>query len=93
MLRMLDLQAIDINKTFIVIDKTKINNNMILEYIGIDSFGEKNHLSHKFRYSYNPNLRIYHVYYPISCQECYMLQPIVLPFDVTSIINMYLINE
>ena len=90
MIRMLDLKTIDINKTFIVIDKTKSNNNMILEYIGIDGFGENGHLTHKFRYSYNSKMHIYNVYYPISCQEYYMLLPIVLPFDITTIINMYL---
>jgi len=87
---MLDLQSTDINKIFIVIDKIISNNNMILEYIGIDGFGENRHLSHKFRYSYTGNLNVYHVYYPHNCQEYYMLQQISLPFDITSMINQYL---
>ena len=87
---MLDLQTIDVNKKFIVIDKTNLNDNMILEYVGIDGFGENSHLTHKFRYSYNDKMDIYHVYYPIRGQECYILQPIYLPFDITTMINQFL---
>lgn len=90
MMQMLDLQSIDIHNLFIVIDKTKSNDIMIQEYIGIDGFGENSNLTHKFRYSYNSYLHIYHVYYPHNSQECYMLHPIRLPFDITTIINQYL---
>ena len=90
MIRMIELQPSDINKIFIVIDKTRSDHNLILEYVGIDGFGENSHLTHKFRYSYTRNLDVYHVYYPRNCQECYMLQPISLPFDITSMINQYL---
>lgn len=88
MIRMMDLQVTDLYKTFIVID-TRKNKNMILEYIGIDDNSES---SLKFRYCYE-NLNIYNVYYPIDCQERYILQPIILPFDITSMINTYLYND
>ena len=88
MIRMMDLQATDLYKTFIVID-TRKNKNMILEYIGIDDNHES---SLKFRYCYNVK-NIYNVYYPIDCQERYILQPIILPFDITSMINTYLYND
>ena len=90
MMRMLELQSTDIHDLFIVMDKTKSDNIMILEYVGIDGFGENSHLTHKFRYSYNSDLHIYHVYYSRNSQECYILQPIALPFDITTIINQYL---
>jgi len=92
-MKMLDLLSIDINKIFIVINKKNLNDNMILEYIGIDGFGENSHLTHKFRYSYHSNMHINSVYYPISCQECYMLQSITLPFDITTIINAFLYTK
>jgi hypothetical protein len=84
---MIDLQETDITKTYIVIDTNNLKDNMILEYVGIDDW-DKSNLTHKFRYSYE-RMRIYHVYYPI-CQERYILQPIILPFDTTSIINEYI---
>lgn len=90
MMRMLELQSTDKHNLFIVIDKTKSDDIMIQEYVGIDGFGENSHLTHKFCYSYNSYLNMYHVYYPHNCQECYMLQPIALPFDITTIINQYL---
>ena len=89
----MDLQATDLYKTFIVID-TRKHKNMILEYIGIDDNPPSNsNASLKFRYCYNVNSNIYNVYYPIDCQERYMLQPIILPFDVTYMINTYLYND
>jgi hypothetical protein len=91
---MMDLQATDLHKTFIVID-TRKNKNMILEYIGIDNNppASSSSTSLKFRYCYNVNSNIYNVYYPIDCQERYMLQPIMLPFDITSMINTYLYDR
>ena len=80
----------DMNKIFIVVDKSSNTNHIISEYVGIDSFGENSHLTHKFNVSYNFSFNIYANYYPINCQSNFYLCLIDLPFDVTCLINQFL---
>jgi hypothetical protein len=89
MTKMIDLYSNDINNIFIIIDK-KRKTSVISEYIGIDGYGENSYLTHKFRISYTEKFDIFYNYYPIGCQENFMIYRINLPFDITSNINQFL---
>ena len=86
MKEMTEINKKDINKIFILVDKTRPNENIIAEYNGISIYDEN---SIKFNYSYI-EFKIYASYFHLTVQPYFIVQQIDLPFDITSIINQYL---